>query len=515
VPLPSPYEYDDWRDYASALVSVLEGGLADVAGVGSVDGSQITGTVPAGNLPGPPSNALPVYWSLDNQELFLAPDFYVPPVPIPPFQIDTQSLALASVELQTIADDAVSTAKIIDLAVLNAKIANATILSAKIGDLQVLSAKIADLAVTNAKINNLAVDTAQINNLAVTTAKVGAAQIGTAQIANAAITNALIANLAVGTANIIDANITSAKIGAAEVLTANIGLAQITAALIATLAVGTAAIQDAAVTNAKIGDAEIQSAKIASLIVDKITAGTLDAVIDVGTGLLRFTIAGNTLSIGKGFGTTNQFIMWFGPSMAEAAMTEDAAVFYLRVDGSAYFGGTLSAGTITNSGTTTALNALSFTLGPFTSGGNPVQITGTGYTERSFGTGGNTWNENMPEQPDPFINSRKTLEVTYVVERSTDGSNFTVVQTYGPQQFVSQSRAVVVGQVIVNGDPVNVLQWEHFAAFTATLQSSHTFGATNTAYARYRRTEYHNVTDNVDYTQPNVKNRVQVITVEQ
>jgi hypothetical protein len=120
------------------------------------------------------------------------------------------------------------------------------------------------------------------------------------------------------------------------------------------------------ITNALIADATIDTAKIANLVVNKLTSGTLDAVIDVGAGILRFTIGGNRLSIGRGFGTTNQFIMWFGPNMAESAMSELSAVFYLRTDGSAYFGGSLLAGTLTNSAQTSdTSDTASIVDGPF------------------------------------------------------------------------------------------------------------------------------------------------------
>jgi hypothetical protein len=346
VPLPSPHDYEDWRDFADALVLAMGSASEADSLAGSIDGSQVTGSIPATVLPATNPDYTPVYWSTPDQQLFLSPDFVVPPPVVLPFQIDTQSLALLSVDTNILADDAV----------INSKILNATILSAKIGDAQIIEAKIADLAVTTAKIADLAVLTAKIGDAQITTAKVGSAQIGTAQIGNASITNALMANAAIGSAQIIDASIltadiasaqiTSALIAAATILTANIGAGQITNALIA----------DATILAAKIADATITSAKIASLVVDKITAGTLDAVIDMGTGLIRFTIAGNVLVLGKGFGTTNQFVMWFGPTMAENLMDESTAVFYLKTNGDAYFGGSLIAGTLVNGSTNSSLS---------------------------------------------------------------------------------------------------------------------------------------------------------------
>jgi hypothetical protein len=50
---------------------------------------------------------------------------------------------------------------------------------------------------------------------------------------------------------------------------------------------------------------------------------------------------------GVGFGTSNQFIEWFGPVMALTSCSESNATMYLRNDGAAYFGGALSSGTLT------------------------------------------------------------------------------------------------------------------------------------------------------------------------
>jgi hypothetical protein len=481
VPLPNPYDYSDWQSFASALLSTLTG-VADISGGGGVAsgayGPGIVGTIPPGSIPPPPGNALPVYWSLDNSELFLAPDFYVPPPVITPFQIDTQSLALASVELAQIADGAVGTNKIIDLAVINAKIANATILSAKIGDLQVVTAKIDNLAVNTAKIANLAVGTAQIADAAITTAKIGTAQIGTAQIANAAITNALIANASIGSAQIIDASIQTADIGLAQIgtaliqnaaitnalmanasigsaqiinaaiLTADIANAQITTALIANAAITTALIANAAITNALIANGTILDAKIANLSFDKMIAGTLNAVVDMGTGLIRFTIGGNTLVLGKGFGTTSQFIMWFGPSMAESLMSESNAIFYLKKTGDAYFGGTLAAGILRTTGQTSDQSATAqIVIGNFSSNGGSIStflsydwhheyrcdhgtgsITGTGSATvllEASSNGGTSWTTlatlHPSESPTVVVDSDPSIQdiVTYDLAGST------------------------------------------------------------------------------------------------
>src|SRR5205085_6523266 len=144
--LTSPYDYSDWQSFASALLQVLTDGTGGVA-------ADSAGSSSGGGVP--PAGFEPVYWNPSLDNLYTGTSFLTAPPTVTPFQSDTQSLALASVELAQIADGAVGTSKLIDLAVINAKIANATILSAKIGDLQVVTAKINDLAVNNAKIGDL------------------------------------------------------------------------------------------------------------------------------------------------------------------------------------------------------------------------------------------------------------------------------------------------------------------------------------------------------------------------
>lgn len=345
MPLPMPDQYDDWRDWASAIMQVL----------GASDNEVVAGAVSTTVVPAP-AGYHPIWMNDTAGTVWAGNPYGTAPVAADLVFIDTAAIADAAIETQNVADLAISTAKI----------ANAAIVSAKIGDLQVVTAKIGDLAVNNAKIANLAVASANIQDLAVTQAKVGLLAVGSAQIIDLAVSTAKIADAAILTAKIGDAQVGTAQIAVASISTALIQNAAIVQALIAAAAIGTAQIQDAAITSAKILD----------LVIDKVTAGTLDAEIDMGSGLIRFTIGGNQLTLGKGFGTTNQFIMWFGPAMAENLMTEAAALFYLKVDGSAYFGGSLSAGTLSNSIATSDLSATAeVQLGPFGTNGNPKNLT--------------------------------------------------------------------------------------------------------------------------------------------
>lgn len=98
---------------------------------------------------------------------------------------------------------------------------------------------------------------------------------------------------------------------------------------------------------------------------------------DINAGQIVFTQGGFTRVISRTpFGSTNQFIEWFGPTVALSSMTEANAITYLKVDGSAYFGGSLSAGVIKNAaqGTSVAGPVLDLVAGPSGSNGGVITV---------------------------------------------------------------------------------------------------------------------------------------------
>lgn len=112
-----------------------------------------------------------------------------------------------------------------------------------------------------------------------------------------------------------------------------------------------------------------------------ITAGFMQSPsgstqIDLTNARQLFNNGAVMLAFGVGFGSTNQFLMWFGPTQASySACTEANAVFYLKTNGSAYFGGSLSAGTLTTKAQTSSLSATaSVDTGAFGSNGDQIQV---------------------------------------------------------------------------------------------------------------------------------------------
>ncbi len=86
---------------------------------------------------------------------------------------------------------------------------------------------------------------------------------------------------------------------------------------------------------------------------------------------------------GTGFGTANQFLEWFGPNMQISSCSEANAKSYSKTNGDTYFGGSLSAGKLTNAVQTTmqAYDA-SVTTGGFGSNGGARVVT-VSYTAAS------------------------------------------------------------------------------------------------------------------------------------
>lgn len=130
------------------------------------------------------------------------------------------------------------------------------------------------------------------------------------------------------------------------------------------------------------GVVRIKEAVIGTLTVNKLQSGTmtadveLDGSISVGSGKIVWDNGSVMKVSGVGFGTSNQFIEWVGPSMAVNLCSEATAIQYLKMNGDAYFGGSLTAGVLKNAATTTATGpSASVEIGPFGSNGDPRVIT--------------------------------------------------------------------------------------------------------------------------------------------
>lgn len=169
------------------------------------------------------------------------------------------------------------------------------------------------------------------------------------------------------------------------------------------------------------GVVRIKEASIGTLNVSKLTTGVLGANITqngewlLGTGKIVFDNGTYMKVQGLGFGSSNQFLEWFGPKVASySLMTESNAIAYLKTNGSAYFGGTLASGILKNSAQTTNTAAdASVTVGPFSTNGNTKTIVLSYEWKRTYTANSST-------------GSMAGGSATIVLERNLGGSWVTI-----------------------------------------------------------------------------------------
>lgn len=120
----------------------------------------------------------------------------------------------------------------------------------------------------------------------------------------------------------------------------------------------------------------IGNALISDLKVDKLTAGDLNANMNIGTGRITWDNGVFMKVCGVGFGSENQFLEWFGPKLPNLDdCHEGNARYFLKVDGDAYFQGSLHVGTLTNTATSSGLGLDAYVeVGPFGTNGNPIVV---------------------------------------------------------------------------------------------------------------------------------------------
>ena len=79
--------------------------------------------------------------------------------------------------------------------------------------------------------------------------------------------------------------------------------------------------------------------------------------------------------LGIGYGANKDLVMWLGPSMDPSQMTKANAHFYFGTDATAFFGGAIRAGTLSNSVQGTSVDsAATTTLGPFGTNGGAITV---------------------------------------------------------------------------------------------------------------------------------------------
>jgi len=97
-------------------------------------------------------------------------------------------------------------------------------------------------------------------------------------------------------------------------------------------------------------------------------------------GYLRAYSSAIQLVLGINFGASSNLCFWYGPNVGAASCTKSNGTIWFDNSGSAYFGGSLSAGILKNSAQTTVLTANpTISVGPFTTNGKSKTVT-VGYS---------------------------------------------------------------------------------------------------------------------------------------
>ena len=216
------------------------------------------------------------------------------------------------------------------------------------------------------------------------------------------------------------------------------------------------------------GSVFIKEAFIGSLNVARLTSGALGANItqngdwNVGTGRIVWDNGTYMKVAGVGFGTSGQFIEWFGPKTAINLCSEANAISYLKTNGDAYFGGTLSAGILRNAAQTSDIGAsASVTVGPFGTNGNPIQVvtsyaiqSGFTNTYPATTTGRSNWEAAVTAwgataqggPTDRSVDASKSISCNVVVRLDRNGSEGWATLT------ITSGTETLVGTAPVAGD---------------------------------------------------------------
>ncbi|TCM17200.1 hypothetical protein EDF56_106316 [Novosphingobium sp. PhB165] len=188
-------------------------------------------------------------------------------------------------------------------------------------------------------------------------------------------------------------------------------------------------IANGVITTDKLAVGAVTAANIAVTSLDAIAAnvGTLTAgtiknaggtySMDITNGRTVVQSGGYMKVTGAPFGSSNQFIEWYGPYQSNlSACNEANAVQYLRTDGQAYFGGAITTGSFRNSitGTTNMDPSSETILGPFSTNGGTktVAVSAVFNMSRSFSSG-------------PTMTTTTTPTFRVTLYRSRDGTNWT------------------------------------------------------------------------------------------
>lgn len=119
-----------------------------------------------------------------------------------------------------------------------------------------------------------------------------------------------------------------------------------------------------------VGSLSAISANIGTVTAGTIRSSDSKTTFDVAAGRITFNNGSFMKVSGNGFGSSNQFLEWYGPSKSTLEQcTEALAIQYLRTDGQAFFGGKVAEGQLRTTKTTGELGLSQVANGPLVTNG--------------------------------------------------------------------------------------------------------------------------------------------------
>ena len=170
----------------------------------------------------------------------------------------------------------------------------------------------------------------------------------------------------------------------------------------------------------KVGQLSAIAANIGEVTAGLVRNSTNTMRVDLDNGRIVFDNGVVMKITGNGFGSTNQFLEWTGPSQAINLCTEANGFLWIKTNGDAYFGGSLSIGTLTTKAATSSLaNNAETETATFGSNGGTIVIA------HSFNRGYNS----ASYSPTNISNSSGTATFGLSLSRSLAGGAYSVVDT--------------------------------------------------------------------------------------
>lgn len=241
------------------------------------------------------------------------------------------------------------------------------------------------------------------------------------------------------------------------------------------------------ITATQIGAGAVTAGKISvstlssiSANIGTITAGLLQnaagtSFFDLDNSRIVFNNGAVMKVTGLGFGTSSQFLEWFGPTMALSSCSEANAIQYLKTNGDAYFGGSLAAGVLKNAATNTGLGTGEIIeIGPFGTNGDPKSIVASW-----------TYNADVIRDTSATAGNTSSLACTIYIQKWVSGawSTLTSLSTTGNGTF-GQNAIGDSGSPNPGGGSLGVQDFECYFGHTVSV----TFTDTDpgTADVKYR-----------------------------